>query len=62
MLDTARHFLKLSTILRTIDGMVFNKLNVLHLHLTDDESFPVYLTSFPNITFTGAYTKTEIYT
>eukprot|EP01047_Picozoa_sp_COSAG01_P092387 COSAG01_NODE_23771_length_802_cov_1.270270_1_plen_156_part_10 len=40
MIDTARHFLNVSTILRVIDSMAINKLNVLQIHLTDDQSFP----------------------
>jgi hexosaminidase len=30
-------------------------MNVLHLHLTDSESFPLELKSYPNITKAGAY-------
>jgi len=41
MIDTARHYLKVSTILRTIEGMGMNKLNALHWHISDDESFPL---------------------
>jgi hypothetical protein len=41
MIDSARHFLPVSTIKRMIDGMSTAKLNVLHWHLTDIESFPV---------------------
>lgn len=57
MIDTARHFLSVDTILKTIDSMLFNKLNVLHWHITDHESFPFPLRSFPNITKYGAYSK-----
>ena len=41
MLDTARHYLNKDVIKRTIDGMMFNKLNVLHWHIVDAESFPL---------------------
>ena len=41
--------------------MMYNKLNVLHWHLTDDESFPYMLKTYPNITLNGAYAPDEIY-
>ena len=41
MLDTARHFLELETLERQIDAMERVKLNVLHLHLSDDQGFRV---------------------
>ena len=61
MLDTARHFFKKTDILRTLDAMMFAKLNVLHIHFTDDESFPLYLVSYTNMTKYGAYSDEEIY-
>jgi hexosaminidase len=47
MIDTARHFLKVSTIKRLIENMPQSKLNILHWHLADDESFPIQLNSHP---------------
>lgn len=41
MVDTARHFMSLETLRTTIRGLSISKLNVLHLHLTDSESFPL---------------------
>ena len=35
MLDTGRHFLSASQFKATIDGMAYNKFNVLHWHITD---------------------------
>lgn len=57
MIDSARHFLSMETILQTIDSMMFNKLNVLHWHIADTESFPMTLRSLPDITKYGAYSK-----
>ena len=39
LLDLARHFLDLPTLLRTLDGLAAAGINVLHLHLNDDQGF-----------------------
>ena len=41
MLDTARTFHPIPTLQKLIDGLSSTKLNVLHLHLTDGDRFPV---------------------
>jgi hexosaminidase len=58
MIDPARHFLTVAEVNKTIDGMSQNKLNALHLHLTDGESFTVNTegwTKFPLLSTKGAY-------
>ncbi|NUO96700.1 MAG: family 20 glycosylhydrolase, partial [Nonomuraea sp.] len=37
LLDVARHFMTKHEVLRFIDLLAMHKLNVLHLHLTDDQ-------------------------
>ncbi|GKT36737.1 Beta-hexosaminidase subunit A1 [Aduncisulcus paluster] len=54
MIDTARHFLPISTIKRQIRALVQNKLNVLHVHLVDAQSFPLVTPSVPELA-QGAY-------
>jgi len=63
MLDTARHFLGIATIKRQIDAMERVKLNVLHLHLSDDQGFRVESRRFPRLTAANGgafYTQAQI--
>lgn len=50
MIDVSRHFMPLAVIERNIDGMAAVKLNVLHLHLSDDEGFRVESKRAPRLT------------
>lgn len=64
MLDVARHFLPLADVVRVIDGMALVKLNVLHLHLTDDQGFRVESLRYPKLHEMGSggayYKQSEI--
>nr|CAH8863700.1 unnamed protein product [Trichobilharzia regenti] len=55
MIDTARHFLSVSEIEKIIDAMSMVKMNVLHWHVTDDESFPFVVSAYPQLSAQGAY-------
>ncbi|KAH8175584.1 glycosyl hydrolase family 20, catalytic domain-containing protein [Sarocladium implicatum] len=55
MLDVARHFMPVPDMLRFIDLMAFHKLNVLHLHLTDDQGWRVEVPSWPRLTSVGGW-------
>jgi hexosaminidase len=55
MLDVARHFLPKDGVLRYLDLMAAHKLNVLHLHLTDDQGWRVQILRYPELTGTGAW-------
>lgn len=61
LLDTARHFLPLGALLRTVDAMAASKLNVLHWHATDSHAFPLLLPSAPQLARLGAYSTKEVY-
>ncbi|MEE4301991.1 MAG: family 20 glycosylhydrolase, partial [Pseudomonadales bacterium] len=49
LLDLARHHLPLPALLRTLDGMAALGLNVLHLHLNDDQGFRIETPSCPEL-------------
>jgi len=53
MLDVARNFHPKAAVLRTLDLMARYKLNVLHMHLTDDEGWRVEIPSLPDLTAVG---------
>ena len=41
LIDVSRHFIPLNVLKRNVDGMAAVKMNVLHLHLSDNEGFRV---------------------
>ncbi|MFJ6796449.1 beta-N-acetylhexosaminidase [Streptomyces sp. NPDC091268] len=55
MLDVARHFTPKDGVLRHIDLLAAHKLNVLHLHLTDDQGWRVEIERYPRLTEVGAW-------
>jgi len=57
MLDVARHFFGVDEILRQIDLAALYKLNVFHLHLTDDQGWRIEIPDWPKLTTVGAETQ-----
>ncbi|EPS44058.1 hypothetical protein H072_1971 [Dactylellina haptotyla CBS 200.50] len=60
-LDVARSFYPVKSIKRTLDILSWHKMNRLHLHITDSQSWPLEVKSMPNLANKGAYTKDQIY-
>ncbi|EXC25311.1 Beta-hexosaminidase subunit [Morus notabilis] len=60
-IDTSRHYLPLPVIKNVIESMTYAKLNVLHWHIVDSQSFPLEIPSFPKL-WNGAYSDSERYT
>ena len=62
MLDPARRFLSLEALLTTLDAMALCKLNVLHLHLTDDQGFRFQSRAYPKLASAERYNPGELRT
>jgi N-acetyl-beta-hexosaminidase len=60
-MDVARHFYPMPTLRKLLDGMAMNKMNVLHLHLSDSQAFPAHLFSHPEIAEVGAFGADQVY-
>lgn len=54
MLDCSRTFQSLAYLRKTIDLMALYKMNVLHLHLTDDQGWRLEIKRYPELTRKGA--------
>lgn len=57
MLDVARHFMPKEDVLRFIDVMALHKLNVLQLHLTDDQGWRIEVHRYPKLTEIAAWRR-----
>lgn len=57
MLDVARHFAPKQEVLRVIDLLSMHKMNVLHLHLSDDQGWRMEITRYPRLTSVGAWRR-----
>lgn len=53
MLDVARHFFSVEDVKRYIDLLSYYKINILHLHLSDDQGWRIEIKSWPNLTAIG---------
>ena len=64
LIDVARHWQPVEVIKRNLDGMAAAKMNVLHLHLTEDQGFRVECKAFPKLHELGSdgfyYTQAQI--
>ncbi|CEJ92013.1 hypothetical protein VHEMI07693 [[Torrubiella] hemipterigena] len=60
-LDVARNFFPIKDLECTIDALSMNKFNVLHLHMTDSQSWPIEIPALPQLAQNGAYAPNHIY-
>ncbi|RLD22845.1 MAG: beta-hexosaminidase [Bacteroidetes bacterium] len=49
LLDVCRHWMPMDVVLRNLDAMAAVKMNVLHLHLTEDQGFRVESKVYPKL-------------
>ncbi|KAA8914190.1 hypothetical protein TRICI_002947 [Trichomonascus ciferrii] len=60
LLDSGRNFLSIPALKRQLDAMALCKMNLLHWHLDDSQSWPIEIESYPEMT-KDAYSKRETY-
>ncbi|MDC6390290.1 family 20 glycosylhydrolase [Maribacter sp. PR1] len=57
MLDVARHFFSVEDVKKYIDLLSYYKINMLHLHLSDDQGWRIEIKSWPKLTEIGGSTE-----
>ncbi len=57
MLDVSRHFFRIGEVKRYIDLLAAYKVNVLHLHLADDQGWRIEIDSWPRLATYGGSTE-----
>ena len=55
LFDVGRNYYEVDDIKRTIDAMSWSKLNRLHLHITDSQSWPLQIPALPKLAEKGSY-------
>ena len=60
MLDVARRFMSMDALLEVVDVMAFYRLNVLHLHLSDDQGFRLPSDAYPKLPSREHYSADEL--
>ncbi|KAF2339111.1 family 20 glycosylhydrolase [Flavobacterium nitrogenifigens] len=55
MLDFSRHFFDKNYVFATIDRLAAHKMNVLHMHLVDDQGWRIEIKKYPKLTEVGAW-------
>jgi len=57
MLDVGRYFFPITYIKKLVDVLAFNKMNTLHLHLTEDQGWRIEIKKYPKLTEIGSIRK-----
>ena len=59
---TGRDYHAVSFLKKTIESMAMNKMNVLHWHIYEIDSYPLELQSFPDLAGNAAFSSNQVYT
>jgi hexosaminidase len=63
-IDVSRHFISMAVLQRNVDALAAVKMNVLHLHLSDDQGFRLESREFPKLQELGSdgmyYSQSEM--
>ena len=57
LLDVARHFFTKDEVKQLLDVLAPQKINTLHMHLTDDQGWRIEIKKYPRLTEIGAWRK-----
>jgi hexosaminidase len=57
MLDVTRHFFPVADVERYIDELALYKVNMLHLHLSDDQGWRIAIDAWPNLAAHGGLSE-----
>ena len=57
MIDSARRFVPKAELMKFIDVMALHKMNILQLHLTDDQGWRIEIKKYPKLTAIGSVRK-----
>jgi len=60
-LDISRNWISPLDVKRTIEAMGFNKLNKIHLHASDSQSWPLEIPALPTLAKEGAYRSDQVW-
>lgn len=60
-LDISRNIITPDDVQRVLEGMWLNKMNKLHIHATDSQSWPIEIPSIPELAEKGAYDASQIW-
>mmetsp|Transcript_9871 Transcript_9871/g.9714 ORF Transcript_9871/g.9714 Transcript_9871/m.9714 type:complete len:543 (-) Transcript_9871:8-1636(-) len=62
MIDTAREYFYPDVLKTALDGMLLGRTNSFHWHFLDDDSFGLFMKSYPDMVNYTAFSDKEIYT